>query len=86
MPRQSIISEIDLFSLIRAPNPTKVKTGSRPSAPMKSHFQHFLGQYNVNLALQVVIGSQLRLRFEQKAKLLRKSVAQVARRDKRIEA
>nr|GEW14605.1 hypothetical protein [Tanacetum cinerariifolium] len=25
--------QIDLFSLIRAPNPTKVKTGSRPRAP-----------------------------------------------------
>nr|GFB15529.1 hypothetical protein [Tanacetum cinerariifolium] len=25
--------ELDLFSLIRAPNPTKVKTGSRPRAP-----------------------------------------------------
>nr|GEZ05142.1 hypothetical protein [Tanacetum cinerariifolium] len=25
--------EMDLFSLIRAPNPTKVKTGSRPRAP-----------------------------------------------------
>nr|GFB27943.1 hypothetical protein [Tanacetum cinerariifolium] len=35
---------------------------------------------------QVALGSQLRLRFEQEAKLLRKSVAQVARRDKRIEA
>nr|GEX03815.1 hypothetical protein [Tanacetum cinerariifolium] len=42
--------------------------------------------YNVNLARQVALGSQLRLRFEQEAKLLRKSVAQVARRDKRIEA
>nr|GFB72386.1 transposase (putative), gypsy type [Tanacetum cinerariifolium] len=30
-------------------------------------------------------GSQLRLRFEQEAKLLKKSVAQVARRDKRIQ-
>nr|GEY05910.1 hypothetical protein [Tanacetum cinerariifolium] len=48
--------------------------------------EDFLGQYNVNLARQVALGSQLRLRFEQKAKLLRKSVAQVARRDKRIEA
>nr|GFC97532.1 hypothetical protein [Tanacetum cinerariifolium] len=28
-----LIAEIDLFSLIRAPNPTKVKTGSRPRAP-----------------------------------------------------
>nr|GEX63826.1 hypothetical protein [Tanacetum cinerariifolium] len=34
----------------------------------------------------VAMGSQLRLRFEQKAKLLRKSVAQVARRDQRIQA
>nr|GEW27480.1 hypothetical protein [Tanacetum cinerariifolium] len=46
----------------------------------------FLGQYNVNLARQVAMGSQLRLRFEQEAKLLKKFVAQVARRDKRIQA
>nr|GEU85167.1 alpha/beta hydrolases superfamily protein [Tanacetum cinerariifolium] len=46
----------------------------------------FLGQYNVNLARQVAMGSQLRLRFEQEAKLLKKSVAQVALRDKRIQA
>nr|GEU68715.1 transposase (putative), gypsy type [Tanacetum cinerariifolium] len=32
------------------------------------------------------MGSQQRLRFEQEAKLLKKSVAQVARRDKRIQA
>nr|GEX86372.1 transposase (putative), gypsy type [Tanacetum cinerariifolium] len=37
-------------------------------------------------ARQVAMGSQLRLRFEQEAKLLRKSVAQVAPRDKRIQA
>nr|GEZ12851.1 hypothetical protein [Tanacetum cinerariifolium] len=36
--------------------------------------------------LRVAMGSQLRLRFEQEEKLLRKSVAQVARRDKRIQA
>nr|GEX66460.1 hypothetical protein [Tanacetum cinerariifolium] len=42
--------------------------------------------YNINLARQVAMGSQLRLRFEQEAKLLRKSVAQVARRDQRIQA
>nr|GEV59499.1 hypothetical protein [Tanacetum cinerariifolium] len=35
---------------------------------------------------RVAMGSQLRLRFEQEAKLLKKSVAQVARRDKRIQA
>nr|GEX51413.1 putative transposase (putative), gypsy type [Tanacetum cinerariifolium] len=50
------------------------------------HNDEFLRQYNGNLARQVAKGSQLRLRFEQEAKLLRKSVAQVARRDKRIEA
>nr|GEU62243.1 hypothetical protein [Tanacetum cinerariifolium] len=52
------------------------------------HMQNedFLGKYNVNLARQVALRSQLRLRFEQEAKLLRKSVAQVARRDKRIVA
>nr|GEW51648.1 hypothetical protein [Tanacetum cinerariifolium] len=50
------------------------------------HNDEFLRQYNVNLARQVAIGSQLRLRLEQEAKLLRKSVAQVARRDKRIQA
>nr|GEV44735.1 hypothetical protein [Tanacetum cinerariifolium] len=35
---------------------------------------------------KVAMGSHLRLRFEQEAKLLRKSVAQVARRDKIIQA
>nr|GEY88074.1 hypothetical protein [Tanacetum cinerariifolium] len=48
--------------------------------------EEFLGQYNINLARQVAMGSQLRLRFKQEAKLLRKFVAQVARRDQRIQA
>nr|GEV05433.1 hypothetical protein [Tanacetum cinerariifolium] len=50
------------------------------------HNDDFLRQYNVNLARQVAMGSHLRLRFEQEAELLRKSVARVARRDKRIQA
>nr|GEV20844.1 hypothetical protein [Tanacetum cinerariifolium] len=50
------------------------------------HYEDFLGQYNINLARQVAMGSQLRLRFEQEAKLLRKSVAQVAHREQRIQA
>nr|GEX22628.1 hypothetical protein [Tanacetum cinerariifolium] len=50
------------------------------------HNDNFLKQYNVNLARQVVMGSQMRLRFEQEAKLLKKYVAQVACRDKRIQA
>nr|GEW00352.1 hypothetical protein [Tanacetum cinerariifolium] len=36
----------------------------------------FLSQYNIKLARQVAMGSQLRLRFEQEAKLLKKVVAQ----------
>ncbi|GJT78833.1 hypothetical protein Tco_1045558 [Tanacetum coccineum] len=48
--------------------------------------EEFLGQFNMTLAQHVAMGSQLRLRFEQEAKLLRKSVAQVARRDQRIQA
>nr|GEW97579.1 hypothetical protein [Tanacetum cinerariifolium] len=50
------------------------------------HNDDFLKQYNINLARQVAMGSQLRLRFEQEAKLLKKSVAQVARRDQGIQA
>nr|GEV28938.1 C1-like protein [Tanacetum cinerariifolium] len=46
----------------------------------------FLKQYNINLARQVAMGSQLRLRFKQGVKLLKKSAAQVARRDQRIQA
>nr|GFA41728.1 hypothetical protein [Tanacetum cinerariifolium] len=50
------------------------------------HNDDFLGQYNINLARRVAMGSQLRLRFEHEAKLLKKSVAQVARWDQRIQA
>nr|GEW80969.1 hypothetical protein [Tanacetum cinerariifolium] len=50
------------------------------------HNADFFGQYNINLARQVAMGSQLHLRSEQEAKLLRKSVAPVAHRDQRIQA
>ncbi|GKB24645.1 hypothetical protein Tco_0864046 [Tanacetum coccineum] len=49
-------------------------------------YDNFLSQYNINLARQVAMGSQLRLRYEQEVKLLKKFVAQVARRDQRIQA
>ncbi|GKD59024.1 hypothetical protein Tco_1296533 [Tanacetum coccineum] len=45
----------------------------------------FLAQYNVNLARQVALGSQLKLRFEQEVRLLKKARAQVARRNERIQ-
>nr|GEX84907.1 hypothetical protein [Tanacetum cinerariifolium] len=47
---------------------------------------NFLRQYNMNLTRKLAMGSQLRLRFEQEAKLLKKSVAQLARWDQRIQA
>ncbi|GJU21189.1 hypothetical protein Tco_1154531 [Tanacetum coccineum] len=46
--------------------------------------EEFLNQYNVNLALQVAMGSQLRLRFEQLVRLLMTAKEKVAKRDQRI--
>ncbi|GJR38756.1 hypothetical protein Tco_1214440 [Tanacetum coccineum] len=44
--------------------------------------EDFLGQFNMTLAWKVAMGSQLQLRFEQEAKLLRISVAQELRMQK----
>ncbi|GKA23299.1 hypothetical protein Tco_0709261 [Tanacetum coccineum] len=41
----------------------------------------FLSRYNIILAQQVAMGSQLRLQYEQEAKLLKKAIAQVAQWD-----
>nr|GEW16691.1 transposase (putative), gypsy type [Tanacetum cinerariifolium] len=46
----------------------------------------FFSQYNMNLARQVAMGSQLRLRFEQEVRLLKKATAKIAERDQRINA
>ncbi|GJU49111.1 hypothetical protein Tco_1218666 [Tanacetum coccineum] len=46
----------------------------------------FLSQYNMTLARQVAMGSQLRLRFEQEVRLRREATAKIARRDQRIQA
>ncbi|GKA84327.1 hypothetical protein Tco_0805922 [Tanacetum coccineum] len=48
--------------------------------------EDFLSQYNLNLARQIALGSQLRLRYKQESKLLKKSVAKVERRDQKIQA
>nr|GFA05138.1 transposase (putative), gypsy type [Tanacetum cinerariifolium] len=62
--------------------PTQSTVGGKSLASMGlgtgSTFPIFQGQ--------VAMGSQLRLRFEQKAKLLKKSISQVARQDQRIHA
>ncbi|GJR09883.1 hypothetical protein Tco_0792535 [Tanacetum coccineum] len=46
----------------------------------------FLSQYNMTLARQVAMGSQLRLRFEQEVRLRREATAKIARCDQRIQA
>ncbi|GJU10080.1 hypothetical protein Tco_1132476 [Tanacetum coccineum] len=56
--------------------------GDRPSFPP---WLDFLSQYNMNLARQVSMDSQLRLRFEQEVRLLKKARAKIARRDQRIQ-
>ncbi|GKD00761.1 hypothetical protein Tco_1171035, partial [Tanacetum coccineum] len=45
----------------------------------------FLSQYNINLARQVAMGSQLRLRFEQEVRLLKKARSKIAKQDQRIQ-
>ncbi|GKD49050.1 hypothetical protein Tco_1278026 [Tanacetum coccineum] len=45
----------------------------------------FLSQYNINMAQQLAMGSQLRLRFEQEAKLLKNAVAQEVAKAKNAE-
>ncbi|GJR86959.1 hypothetical protein Tco_0210970 [Tanacetum coccineum] len=47
--------------------------------------EDFLSQYNINMARQVALGSQLRLRFEQESKLIKKSVAKISRREQKIQ-
>ncbi|GJV99090.1 hypothetical protein Tco_1554342 [Tanacetum coccineum] len=46
----------------------------------------FLSQYNINMARQVAMGSQLRLRFEQDVILLKKATSKIAKQDQRIQA
>ncbi|GJW00450.1 hypothetical protein Tco_1555701 [Tanacetum coccineum] len=48
--------------------------------------EDFLNQYNMNLARQVAIGSQLRLRFEQEVRLLKRATEKVAKQDQRFQA
>nr|GEV82693.1 hypothetical protein [Tanacetum cinerariifolium] len=86
------VSDPDLLSFV---NPQSIPTenvaqsskGAAVAGDLKSENTYFTSmQYNINLAQQVAMGSQLQLRFEQEAKLLKKSVAQVARLDQRIHA
>ncbi|GJY67173.1 hypothetical protein Tco_0469411 [Tanacetum coccineum] len=69
-------------------SPESGRSTSVPSvvgSPGVSINRDFLSQYNMNLAWQVAMGSQLRLRFEQEVRLLKKARAKIARRDQRIQ-
>ncbi|GKD61758.1 hypothetical protein Tco_1299267, partial [Tanacetum coccineum] len=46
----------------------------------------FLSQYNINLARQVAMGSQLRLRFEQEVRLRKRATEKIAKQEQRIQA
>ncbi|GJV53181.1 hypothetical protein Tco_1448922 [Tanacetum coccineum] len=48
--------------------------------------EDFLNQYNMNLARQVAMGAQLRLRFEQDVWILKRATKKVVNRDQRIQA
>ncbi|GJX85505.1 hypothetical protein Tco_0336279 [Tanacetum coccineum] len=52
------------------------------------HFPNdeFLSQYNINLARQVAMGSQPRLRFEQEVRLQKRVTEKIAKREQRIQA
>nr|GEX03896.1 hypothetical protein [Tanacetum cinerariifolium] len=87
------VSDLDLLSkVVVTKDPDSKKSTSFNSmvgSPRKlCHLPNdeFLNQYNTTLVRQVAMGSQLRLRFEQETKLLKKAVAQVVRRDQRIQS
>ncbi|GJY03148.1 hypothetical protein Tco_0361300 [Tanacetum coccineum] len=70
--------------------PTAAKSVSDPdplsyAKPQPYPEQDIAHKYNINLARQVAMGSQLRLRFEQEVRLLKKARAKIARRDQRIQ-
>ncbi|GJT15281.1 hypothetical protein Tco_0873987 [Tanacetum coccineum] len=69
---------------VSAPDPESEKSSSFELRHLPN--DEFLNQYNINLARQVAMGSQLRLRFEQEARLLRKAKARVSKRDQQIQA
>ncbi|GJU48589.1 hypothetical protein Tco_1218144 [Tanacetum coccineum] len=88
IPEQDVAQSSKIAAVVADPDFENTSFTSMIGSPGKlRHLPNddFLSQYNINLARQVAMGSQLRLRFEQEAKLLKKSVAQVARQDQRIQ-
>nr|GEY20671.1 hypothetical protein [Tanacetum cinerariifolium] len=75
------------FADAPSPHPADVAKSSQGIAVAEDpESENVSSPAEVGSPRSVAIGWQLRLRFEQEAKLLRKSVAQVARRDQRIQA
>nr|GEV38426.1 transposase (putative), gypsy type [Tanacetum cinerariifolium] len=83
------VSDPDLLSFADAPShhPVDVAQSSQGIAAVGDpKSENVSSPAEVGSPGSVAMGSQLRLRFEQEVKLLRKFVAQVARRDERIKA
>nr|GEZ52607.1 transposase (putative), gypsy type [Tanacetum cinerariifolium] len=70
------VSDPDPLAFANAPSPPPTDVSQLGLPGLCTGLNGVSPMYNVNLARQVAMGSQLRLRFEQEAKLLKKSVAQ----------
>ncbi|GJR00385.1 hypothetical protein Tco_0523369 [Tanacetum coccineum] len=81
------VSDPDLLSYARPPPHSKqdVSQSFKETAIEILPLYVATTEYNMNLARQVAIGSQLRLRFEQEVRLLKEARAKIAKRDQRIQ-
>ncbi|GKE88593.1 hypothetical protein Tco_1566068, partial [Tanacetum coccineum] len=76
--------EVNIQFFVGSPESGRsISVPSVVGSPGVSINRDFLSQYNINLARQVAMGSQLRLRFEQEVKLLKKARSKITRRDQR---
>ncbi|GKA34624.1 hypothetical protein Tco_0721053 [Tanacetum coccineum] len=77
------VATVEVNVLFSVGSPKSGRSTSVPS--VVGSLSDFLSQYNINLTRQVAMGSQLRLRFEQEVRLLKKAKSKIARRDQRIQ-
>ncbi|GKB67644.1 hypothetical protein Tco_0929056 [Tanacetum coccineum] len=88
-PEQDIAQSSKKVPVAEDPDSEKSTSFMSMAGSPRSIYQPGWGvtnNYRLDTPAQVAAGSQLRLRYEQEAKLLKKAIAQVAWRDQRIEA
>nr|GEX35032.1 hypothetical protein [Tanacetum cinerariifolium]GEY80794.1 hypothetical protein [Tanacetum cinerariifolium] len=83
LPEDTATAEVNIQFSVRSPK--SGRSSSVPSIVGSSAVPISLDQYNITLVRQVAMGSQLRLRFEQEVRLLKKARSKIARRDQRIQ-